>query len=172
MTGSEYLTAGFNVLRSAIGQPDRIRLNDVLIQGAGSPTRGAEYRFADRDVRANIGYHYWLEEVELSGARRLYGPVEGRWTLDFALRPAAPNPVKAGTVIRYDIPVTSKVLIRVYDVSGRMVRELLNAKVPLGTHSVVWDGRDGEGHLMPAGVYFTRMVAGDFTEAKKLVVLR
>jgi hypothetical protein len=172
VTGTEYRTAGFNILRSDKNQPDRIRRNEKLIPGAGSPTRGTEYRFTDRDPRPNIPYDYWLEEIELDGTRRVYGPVEGMWVLKYALRPAAPNPMAKGTVIRYDVPVSSQVVLRVYDVTGRMVRELVNAKVPLGTHSVLWDGRDHDGQLMPSGVYFTRMAAGDFSEAKKLVVLR
>ena len=42
----------------------------------------------------------------------------------------------------------------------------------MGTHAVTWDGRDSDSHLLPSGIYFTRMTAGNFTDTRKLVLLR
>lgn len=92
---------------------------------------------------------------------------------EFALRQNIPNPFNPTTGISYDVPQGgATVSIRIYDVSGRTVRTLVDGWRPGGTHRVTWDGRDAAGNAVSSGVYFYRMAAGSFVEARRMVLLK
>jgi hypothetical protein len=92
----------------------------------------------------------------------------------FALHPCAPNPFNPLTTIFYDVQAGAEhVSITVYDVAGRRVRTLVDGVEAAGfRRSVVWDGRDDHGHPVASGVYFYRLVAGKFTQTRKMVLLK
>jgi flagellar hook assembly protein FlgD len=90
-----------------------------------------------------------------------------------ALGNASPNPFNPSTTIRYDVPKPGgAVTIRVYDVAGRLVHELVNEFRPAGFHEVRWDGIGNRGEPIASGVYFVQMKSGTFAQAKKLVLLK
>ncbi len=91
----------------------------------------------------------------------------------YALYPNIPNPFNPITVIQYDIPNNGeRVILRVYDVSGRLVRTLVDTTQGAGRHSVTWDGKDGRGRNAASGVYFYHLRTTRFKETKKMVLLR
>jgi hypothetical protein len=95
--------------------------------------------------------------------------------LPFAYRldPVVPNPFNPSTTITYDIPLRSSILLRVYDVSGRQVRVLADgAQEDLGRHTRKWDGRDDAGGPVPSGVYYVRLIAGDYRATRRAVLLK
>ena len=77
-----------------------------------------------------------------------------------ALRPNAPNPFAHSTSIRFDVPRDAETDLGVYDISGRLVRNLLHGRFPAGSHVVVWDGIGADGQRVRDGVYFTRLKVG------------
>ena len=84
-----------------------------------------------------------------------------------------PNPFNPRTTIEYGVSEPgAHVRVAVYDISGRVVRMLVDDPRPAGRFTVVWDGRDERGGAVASGVYFYEVVIGDFRQAKKLVVLR
>jgi hypothetical protein len=83
-----------------------------------------------------------------------------------------PNPFNPRTTIEYGVSNPANVRVAVYDISGRVVRMLVDDLRPQGRFTVVWDGRDERGGIVASGVYFYEVVIGEFREAKKLVVLR
>jgi hypothetical protein len=85
-----------------------------------------------------------------------------------------PNPFNPATAIAYQIPVPCYVEIVIYNIAGQQVRVLEDADKPAGFHEVVWDGRTegGGGVAAASGVYFYRMVAGEFVQTRKMVVLK
>ncbi|MEZ5064480.1 MAG: FlgD immunoglobulin-like domain containing protein [bacterium] len=86
---------------------------------------------------------------------------------------AEPNPFRASTSIRFSIPAGARDhSLAVYDVAGRLVRSLSSGPADAGSHAVSWDGRDGAGHQVAAGVYLTRLVVDGETSTGKLVHLR
>ena len=90
------------------------------------------------------------------------------------LHPAYPNPVgPAGTRFAFDVPGprAAPVTLRIYDVAGRMVKELLASELIPGAHVVDWNGRGTAGRPVAAGVYFYRTTIGTFAATKKLTVL-
>jgi subtilisin family serine protease len=90
----------------------------------------------------------------------------------FSMSQNAPNPFGRSTGITYALPRDSYVLLRVYNVAGRLVRTLVDGEQPAGTWSVAWDGADDEGHGVSAGVYFYRFEAGGKTIAKRMVLIQ
>ncbi len=83
-----------------------------------------------------------------------------------------PNPSSSSTTITFDLPGDEVVELAVFDVSGRRVRTLLADARMSGVCDVVWDGRDGEGRKVSTGVYFYRLKGPDFTETRKLTIIR
>jgi len=103
--------------------------------------------------------------------------VEGRQaTLEtperFALRQNYPNPFNAGTGIRYELPKPAQVSIKIYNLTGQLVRTLVNARIEAGYHSVAWDGRNENGTPLPSGIYLYKMVADQFTEVRRMTLLK
>jgi hypothetical protein len=86
---------------------------------------------------------------------------------EFALLQNYPNPFNPATVIRYQIPVRSKVTVKVCDLLGRNVATLVDEVQEAGDRSVEWDASG-----MSSGVYFYRLQAGVVTQSKKLILLR
>ncbi len=88
------------------------------------------------------------------------------------LRGAAPNPFNPTTGVSYALSSRSSVTLRVYDVSGRLVRTLVDGVESAGYHTAVWDGRDDRGAGVASGVYFCRMEADTYQGSTKLVLLK
>ena len=85
-----------------------------------------------------------------------------------------PNPFNASTVIRIQLPQESRVALRVYNLSGQIVRTLADSRVEAGAWSVLWDGRDEEGREVSSGVYFYRLVVdGDrWMKVRRMVFIK
>jgi hypothetical protein len=93
--------------------------------------------------------------------------------LRFALRGSAPNPFRTTTLVRYDVPAPGgRVYLRLFDVSGRLVRTLIDGAQAPGTRSATWDGRDDAGRVLPAGLYLARMEAAGYERTSRLVLAR
>jgi hypothetical protein len=87
----------------------------------------------------------------------------------------APNPFRGSTVIRYRIPEGSSyrsVRLRVFDLNGRVVRNLVDGEQPPGSYSASWDGRDARGVPVASGIYLYRLEVAGRALSRKLVVLQ
>ena len=92
---------------------------------------------------------------------------------DLLFDPVGPNPLRPGTEMAFTIPRSGPVELRVIDVSGRVVRTLLDEKVhEAGRHRVSWDGRDGSGHDVASGIYFAVLEAGGERRVRRMAVVR
>lgn len=91
---------------------------------------------------------------------------------EFVLRPNYPNPFNPTTTIRYEIAARSHVELRVYDVSGSLVRTLVDEQMPAGAHMVQWNGRTDAGDPASSGVYFYRLTAPGFSDVRKMTLLK
>ena len=89
-----------------------------------------------------------------------------------ALLAAYPNPFNPQTTIRYELASRTHVTLRVYDVSGAVVRTLVNGDKAAGSYSLTWNGRDDHGSAVSSGVYFYRISAGSFTDVRKVTLLK
>ena len=86
----------------------------------------------------------------------------------FILHPPFPNPFNPATTINFDIfQNTDNIEIKVYDITGRIIEELLNEKVSAGSHSLVWDASN-----QSTGIYYIQLLAGEQRLVKKLILLK
>ena len=83
-----------------------------------------------------------------------------------------PNPFNPSTTVPFTLARAGQVTLRIYDVSGRLVATLLDGVVATGAHTRVWDGRNDAGSPVSSGVYFYELVAGDFRQTRKMVLLK
>ena len=90
----------------------------------------------------------------------------------FVLRQNRPNPFRARTSIRFELPRPGKVRLTIYDVMGRLIRTVVDGDLPAGEHEVSWDARDNGGNLVSSGVYVARIEAEGFTSTRKLLRMR
>jgi flagellar hook assembly protein FlgD len=90
----------------------------------------------------------------------------------YAIGPAIPNPVFRSTMIELSVPRDGAVVVDLFDVAGRRVRSLLDARLEPGMHAVRWDGCDSSGQPAPAGVYYARMQAPGIDRSVGLVLVR
>jgi hypothetical protein len=84
----------------------------------------------------------------------------------------SPNPFRAGTEIRFRLPVPEVIRLTVTDVTGRRIRTLARGGRAAGAHAVAWDGRDETGRRVAGGVYFVELAAGDVRAASRVLLLR
>jgi hypothetical protein len=90
----------------------------------------------------------------------------------FRLSQNVPNPFNPRTVVSYEVPQASEVTIQVYDVTGRLVRTLVDGTVEPGRYSVAWDGTDARGESVGSGVYFCVMDAPAYHATHKMMLLK
>ena len=95
---------------------------------------------------------------------------------ELELYPNYPNPFAPGhregiTHFRYALPLSSDVTIRIYNELGQEVRTFNASRQRAGIHTLMWDGRNDDGALLPAGTYFYQVQAGKFRATKKLLLL-
>jgi hypothetical protein len=147
---------------------------------SGTPPRARYYHSAIYDpVR---------DRMLVSGGLSMGGYLNDAWTLEWnfntavedpeppplvsGLRPPAPNPTRGTTAVSYALAQAGRVQLGVYDVSGRLVRQLVDAERRAGTETVVWNGMAESGARLEAGVYFVRLAAPGFRETRRVILLR
>ncbi|MEK9137821.1 MAG: FlgD immunoglobulin-like domain containing protein, partial [Bacteroidota bacterium] len=98
---------------------------------------------------------------------------------EFVLEQNYPNPFNPQTIISYSLPASSHVSLRIYSVTGQLVRTLYDGDDVVGRHAVLWDGMNDRGNSVGSGVYFYRLGAAPrsgtfkgFVQTKKLLLLR
>lgn len=88
------------------------------------------------------------------------------------VRSLAPNPTTGSVRLEYELSRSSGVQVRIYDVTGRLVRTLVDSPQAAGVYPAVWDGRNDNGSEASSGAYFVRIQAGTFRHTEKLVLVR
>jgi len=157
---------GFHVYRSDNGGT-RERLTAEVLSGE------REYEFVDEDAPSS-GAEYWLHEQTTSGAEYWYGPRELPVVPapPLQLSSSYPNPFNPQTTIKYSIPVAGFVVMTVYDVQGRVVKELVREMKTVGGHSVPWDGTNDAGEKVASGTYYLRLEFDNRVRSHKITMLK
>jgi uncharacterized delta-60 repeat protein len=147
--------AGIYTYRGYVGDyPAKWDSSSFTFEKLGSGTRDSGF-----GGWTNTGEEFDLAEV---GARRA-SPLQPE---EFGVA-TFPNPFNPKTVLSYQLPVTGHVRLDVYDLSGRLVTELVNDLRDAGVHQVTWDASG-----MPSGLYFCRIQAGAFTAVVKMMLVK
>ncbi len=91
---------------------------------------------------------------------------------DYSLHQNYPNPFNPSTIVSFDLATGSLVRLTVYNTLGQTVAVLLDGNLPAGRHSVEWDGTDSFSRAVASGIYFYRLECSDFSDVKKMALLR
>jgi hypothetical protein len=129
------------------------------------------FKFISNGSRCGEGWY--IDDVSVQPT---YLEVEERET-GFVLFQNFPNPFNQVTAIRFQVSGTNTchltpITLKIYDLSGRLVRTFNLCNPRKSVQSVLWDGRDDNGKVLPGGVYFYRLEAGRSNITKKLILLR
>jgi len=83
-----------------------------------------------------------------------------------------PNPFNSSTSISFDLPARERVLLKIWDINGRVVSTLANDVFDAGSHQLRWHGRDSQNRPAASGVYFYEFRSNDYSVVRKLILLR
>jgi len=132
-----------------------------------------QYRLIDSDAQSRSSCKYRIDYVDDGVRSTLF---ETDWVealpAKFALHQNLPNPFNPSTRISFELGGPCRATLAVYDVSGKLVRVLIDETLAAGAHSAIWNGRTGRGEKAASGIYFYKLRAGSFTETRKMVLLR
>ena len=93
--------------------------------------------------------------------------------VEFKLYQNYPNPFNNRTVIEFDIPVQGTIRLSIYDLQGKLVRNLVdNRLLNPGKYRIPWDTTDSRGNDVPSGIYFYKFVSADFAESQRLLLIK
>ena len=116
-----------------------------------------------------------LERASFNGGR-IVGRLQGMGAVAlpeiFELKPNVPNPFNPETSIRYALPHASQVSLEIFNAAGQRVRGLVRGMEQAGNYQVMWNGRDDSGSKVAGGVYFYRLMAGEFQSIQKMVLVK
>jgi YVTN family beta-propeller protein len=163
-TATEKNNAGFSIERSS----DAKTFATIgFLKGFGTTTEPKTYNFTDRNASGKVTYR--LKQIDFDGKYEYSKTVEAEAATPkaFSLEQNYPNPFNPTTNVGYVIPLTSAVTLRVYDVLGREVATLVNTTQSAGRYEVAF-----EASKFASGVYFYRLQAGNFSEMKKMLLVK
>lgn len=85
---------------------------------------------------------------------------------------AYPNPFNPQTTIRFDLRAGGRTKLEIYNITGRKVRTAVDDYLQAGNHSFIWQGDNDRGGKVGSGIYFYRLTAGEYTEVRRVVLLK
>jgi len=83
-----------------------------------------------------------------------------------------PNPFNPSTVIEFGLPNPGNVVLEIYNALGQRVRSLSDGYFEAGYHSIIWDGRSDNGAEVGSGIYYYRLISGDYRISKKMLLVK
>lgn len=111
-------------------------------------------------------------DIVLQAIATFVAETENQVPGSFALEQNYPNPFNPATTIQIKLPVQSEVTLAIYNLNGQLVRTLVQENLPAGNHSFLWDGRNERGSEVASGLYVSRLKAGQFTQHRKMLLMR
>ncbi|MFB3909103.1 MAG: C25 family cysteine peptidase [Candidatus Eisenbacteria bacterium] len=130
-------------------------------------------RFVAGDVAPGSLVEAAVDDFQLTANRRpVTGAEDGATILRTSIEDCRPNPFNPRTAIRFAIARAMAARLEVVDVSGRVVRRLVDGPVAAGSHTIYFDGRDGAGRPLPSGVYFVRLDTPDALSVRTVTLLK
>ncbi len=113
------------------------------------------------------------QEIGIStGVEEPTGPAAGPLPERFYLSANYPNPFNQSTIIKFGLPVAGHVELSIYNIVGRKVVTLLDQDYQAGNHVVTWNGENADGRSVSSGIYFYRVKSREFTQIRKMVLLK
>jgi len=164
-TATELNNFGFEVQRSVAGNEFA---TVGFVEGHGTTTEAKNYTFIDANLQAG-SYTYRLKQVDYNGTFSYSDEVNAEITspVQFELSQNYPNPFNPSTTIKFSIPQSSNVTLKVFNALGQEISTLVDQNMEAGTHTINFDAT----HLN-SGIYFYRLEAGMFNEVRKMTLIK
>ena len=169
ITATELNNSGFEIERISCSVPSSQMWKKIgFVPGYGTTTESCAYKFVDENLE-NGKYSYRLKQIDYDGSYNYSEVVEVTVTqpYKFSLEQNYPNPFNPGTIIKYSIPFSSFVLIKVYNILGNEVTNLVNEEKSAGDYEIEFNASD-----LPSGIYFYTIRTGKFIQTKKMILLK
>jgi len=191
-TESEIDNLGFAVLRSSKKDGEYTELASYEyfdeLKGAGNTSKENRYHFRDETVFNGVVYWYKLCDVDVNGIKTEHGPLKAMPRADiievnannegpkeFKLYQNYPNPFNPSTSIGFSIPTAidnGNVFLIIYNIDGRVVKSYSFENISGGNYEIVWNGKTEDGLQAASGMYFYQIRARQFTDYKKMMLIR
>jgi hypothetical protein len=159
--------------------PGQIAVGSMKVDGNGAEGAGELVEFTFRSQGPPLQTDFQILDgvlVDLAGNIDAINNVQIGSLLalptDYALDQNLPNPFNPSTTIKYQMPAAGEATLIIYNLLGQQVRTLLKETMDAGFHSVVWDGKDQAGKQVASGVYIYRLQSGDFSTARRMMLLK
>ncbi|CAF3748185.1 unnamed protein product [Rotaria sp. Silwood1] len=169
-TVTEQNNKGFSLERAKSQEGDLTWAEIKFVNGAGNSSNSINYSYEDRNL-PTAKYKYRLKQVDYNGNHKYYdlqNEVEVGIPSKFELSQNYPNPFNPTTKINFALPLDSKVLLKVYDITGREISTLLNGELkPAGYYTV-----DFNGSGFASGLYIYRIQTDKESVTKKMVLVK
>ncbi|MBS1494681.1 MAG: choice-of-anchor J domain-containing protein [Bacteroidetes bacterium] len=167
----EQNNAGFDIERKAVTSEVWTKIGNV--SGNGNSTIARNYSYSDNNLQTGK-YNYRLKQIDHNGNFQYYG-LAGEVVVgvpsNFALSQNYPNPFNPSTKINYDLPFDSKVSIRIFDMTGREMSQIVNQTQPAGYYTVQFNASS-----LSSGIYFYSINAEggnkSFVKSMKMVLVK
>ena len=118
------------------------------------------------------GSSIWADPIGFRTESVLAVREESKIPADYNLSQNFPNPFNPSTKIRFSLPKSGYVELKVFDILGREVIELVNEEFAPGSYSVGWNGRNNSGVQVPSGLYIYIIRVGEFISSKKMMLIK
>ena len=156
----------------AVGEPNNLNNTEDRLQLHGKGTLIGNFW---NDIPSNTSYGglgYVVEYEEGPGCVKPVGVEPGvQGGLELELAPPAPNPARNMTMLQFTLTEPGPVSLRIHGLRGEIVRSLVDARLPAGTHLRLWDGLTKRGTRANPGVYFVQLEAGGVRRSQRLVLI-
>ena len=164
-TATELNNFGFEVQRSVAGSEF---VTVGFVNGNGTTTEAKTYRFVDANLISG-NYSYRLKQVDYNGtfAYSEVVNVDVNAPVQFELSQNYPNPFNPSTTINFSLPQSSNVTLKVFNTLGQEVKTLINQNMESGAHSISFDASK-----LNSGIYFYKLDAGQFSEVRKMTLIK
>jgi hypothetical protein len=156
---------GYRIYRNEENEPETAIVDELL----SANTR----EFVDGGARSATSYEYVLGATREDGSEIRSVPITVSTPgIPLELGQNAPNPFNPSTQIPFSLDRGSHVVVRVYDVQGRLVTTLHEGELAEGRHTLTWNGRDEAGQPVSSGIYIYSLTADRRTISKKMTLLK
>ncbi len=165
-TSTEINNRGFYIERKSAGSWSEIG----FVPGSGTISEPRSYSFADdrSDIPEGAKIYYRLKQVDYDGHFEYSNQVEAELTPQaYYLSQNYPNPFNPSTNIKFTIPVSGNVKLKIFDVLGNEVRTLLDETRSPGTYEINFNAS-----ALSSGVYFYSLEAGKYSSVKKMIMMK
>ncbi len=166
VTATEMNNQGFEIQRTSSSSENWETIG--FIAGFGTSTESHHYSFTDEPT-ASGKYQYRLKQIDYDGSFTLtdFVEVEVIISKDYNLSQNYPNPFNPATLISFSIPNEEFVNLKIYDVLGSEIAQIINERRGAGTYQVEFSASS-----LNSGVYYYTLTAGSYTETKKMMLMK